>query len=67
MIDDRDPRFTKEVRAFAQELNDEFVREYANDPQFRADFNAYLRTLGVPVVHEPPRTLKDMSEYPTTH
>ena len=63
-----DPRFTPEVRAFAQEMNDQFVRTYREDPQFRAEFNSYLRTLGVNVVpDEPPRTLAQLGEGPTRH
>jgi hypothetical protein len=66
MIDD--PRFTPAVRAFAQEWNDQFVKTYREDPQFRAEFNAYLKTLGVNVVpDEPPRTLKDIGEVNTRH
>jgi hypothetical protein len=67
MIDDRDPRYTPEVKAFAQELNDEFKERYATDAAFRAEFDSYLRSLGVPVAREARPTLKDMSEYPTTH
>jgi hypothetical protein len=67
MIDDRDPRYTPEVRRFAQELNDEFKERYATDAAFRASFDSYLRSLGVPVVDEPPRTLKDIADGLTRH
>jgi hypothetical protein len=41
-----------ELRSYAQELNEEFRARYREDATFRANFNDYLRGLGVNVVPE---------------
>jgi hypothetical protein len=64
-----DPRFTKEIRAFAQQLNDQFRETYAQDPEFRRTFNRYLLDeFGIHVVPDEPRpTLAQLGEGLTRH
>lgn len=34
----------------AEQIRDEFAWRYARDPQFRKNYNSFLRSLGVPVM-----------------
>lgn len=60
-------RMTPELRSYAQELNDEFRNNYANDPEFRAQFNRYLLDeFGIHVMPDEPRTLAQIGQSDAT-